>query len=545
MALQSKPPAQQMRIVGSQPFATPAGGRMISLTPVSRYLAPRSTNMGQAAVGRGWLTMSPQMAARYRAWVVKIKAWAQSVMRSNPRVNTNLARGVIKDPGDNRGSGPPPLIGPPPSQYARAPYNPSAFFAKASQARQQRGGTVKIPVKPNGQLVDPGDPRVSRVAPPVPKPPPAKPKPFNKWQDLMSDDTITEYSGGPKMQGLAKLAGLASSYKRNFYEFDKPTVKQGYKLHISADPDNLDATLVPALNALRALKVPHKVWDPDQLAVTAADPATAHQAGKYITVYPKNFAEAHKVARVLDRALPAAKHQKIPGDAQVFEGKPLYMRYGKFSGNDDIEVPADYRAKFGGPERINDDKDLRQAGKNCPAWMEKRFNSLLDYMKNVTGEIHNPYRTPPAIASQAKSSIAMPQRAPYKLTPEQLAEAQAPKFAQVDFGGEFKATSLPVKSTNFVKPRYLVVDPKNPEVLGPVKKFAYNGNEFSSPMSHWLAVARDRLAQNPNLVINAEGATAKQGGKDLGAMFNKILAAQKAETVLQNDLQKNGLPPKP
>jgi hypothetical protein len=143
--------------------------------------------------------------------------------------------------------------------------------------------------------------------------------------------------------------------------------QEGWKVHVSANPNAPDLVLQRALSKLRELNVHHKIilpQDYDKFVAKAPE-----EKGKFITVYPRNYAEFQKVAGALEGALspllpppdsPEPNHDVVPNEYQIYEGRPIYARYGRYSGTDSINVPDDFLEMTGNRKTINDDSFFRK-----------------------------------------------------------------------------------------------------------------------------------------------------------------------------------------
>lgn len=104
---------------------------------------------------------------------------------------------------------------------------------------------------------------------------------------------------------------------------------EGWKIHVSSTPASSPRVAEIVLPKLRAMKVNHKVVNsPEQLANMSGT-----QAGKFITIYPRDAAHAKSIASALDGAL-AGKGQKGPviiGEKPIGKSGLIYTRYGGFT----------------------------------------------------------------------------------------------------------------------------------------------------------------------------------------------------------------------
>ena len=120
----------------------------------------------------------------------------------------------------------------------------------------------------------------------------------------MSDATIV--TSGPRVLERNSCFGppeLGYTSDRVFMEWQTRTLSRGsggWKMHVSARPEQAEIVARIALPILRRLQVPHKV------VATLADYQRFNrgaQAGKFITIYTRGRAEADNVLKQLDAEL--------------------------------------------------------------------------------------------------------------------------------------------------------------------------------------------------------------------------------------------------
>lgn len=104
---------------------------------------------------------------------------------------------------------------------------------------------------------------------------------------------------------------------------------EGWKIHVSSTPASSPRVAEIVLPKLRGMKVNHKVVNsPEQLANMSGT-----QAGKFITIYPRDAAHARSIVTALDSAL-AGKGLKGPaiiGEKPVGSSGLIFTRYGGFT----------------------------------------------------------------------------------------------------------------------------------------------------------------------------------------------------------------------
>jgi hypothetical protein len=245
---------------------------------------------------------------------------------------------------------------------------------------------------PNGQLQARAVPQRSNNAPAI-GPIRKAPRPLLQTRVRRSNSPNSKrlaYRPGMKASELgSQLEQAGYRQYRGFYSSRNPdgeTPDAGWKIHVSADPDDPARNIVETFNVLESLRlgegegkrVQFKVWDPDKLQ--AAAQSAPHQIGKYITIYPRNADEAVTISKVLGRALPdSPNHMPVVGDKQAYAGKPVYLRYGAINDDgDNHPIPANLVDKppYAIGQRFVRDDDLRQQGIAFPAWKQGEWTQI-------------------------------------------------------------------------------------------------------------------------------------------------------------------------
>lgn len=109
---------------------------------------------------------------------------------------------------------------------------------------------------------------------------------------------------------------------------------QGWKLHVAAHPSNASQVLAAGLPVLTAAEVKFKVVaSRRQLAALNGGAGGVTQLGKFITAYPRDDAEATRLADELDVATAGLTGPVIPSDRRLRPGSLVYYRYGSFGGS--------------------------------------------------------------------------------------------------------------------------------------------------------------------------------------------------------------------
>jgi hypothetical protein len=105
---------------------------------------------------------------------------------------------------------------------------------------------------------------------------------------------------------------------------------QGWKMHVSMNPERATEIAETVLPELRKRGITHKI------AKDLADFSTweGTQAGKFITIYPRNDQEAREIARLISDALEKKGLKDsdfIPIKGEDVSGTGVYARYGRFT----------------------------------------------------------------------------------------------------------------------------------------------------------------------------------------------------------------------
>ncbi|SFC16982.1 class III lanthionine synthetase LanKC [Streptomyces aidingensis] len=120
---------------------------------------------------------------------------------------------------------------------------------------------------------------------------------------------------------------------------------QGWKIHVSAVPEQAGDTLATVAAACLARRTPFKfLRSPQALRVLNATHTPRQNSGKFITLYPADDAEFAKLVEELSAALAGRPGPYILTDLRIGDG-PVYVRYGAFRamhcpGPDGAPVPA-------------------------------------------------------------------------------------------------------------------------------------------------------------------------------------------------------------
>jgi predicted Ser/Thr protein kinase len=108
--------------------------------------------------------------------------------------------------------------------------------------------------------------------------------------------------------------------------------EQGWKLHVSADTSSAEEVLCRALPVLLAEEAGFKVVSSiSELGLLNNGMDGLSQVGKFVTVYPKDDAQAVRLAVALDEATRGLRGPAVPSDRPLTPGSLVHYRYGGFS----------------------------------------------------------------------------------------------------------------------------------------------------------------------------------------------------------------------
>ncbi len=131
----------------------------------------------------------------------------------------------------------------------------------------------------------------------------------------------------------ARGAGRATHVGRTWLSVNDPampSLQQGWKIHVSARPATLRATLARALPVLLSTTCSFKLTSTTEVLRAMNSPGGNPAAvGKAITVYPPQDAVV-AIAQRLAGALAGFAAPRVASDRRVRAGAPVYYRYGPF-----------------------------------------------------------------------------------------------------------------------------------------------------------------------------------------------------------------------
>lgn len=154
---------------------------------------------------------------------------------------------------------------------------------------------------------------------------------------------------------------------------DYPSRVQGWKLHISATWLSAPVVLYQAAQVLIehqcAFKVAKDLHQVLELTSKRTEPA---QAGKVITVYPRDDAQLRTLAPLLDQATAGLPGPVILSDRPYREGSLVHYRYGAFAGVPVLNNDGSMEARLEAPDgRLVEDQ--RRPWFCPPAWAAPPF----------------------------------------------------------------------------------------------------------------------------------------------------------------------------
>jgi hypothetical protein len=175
---------------------------------------------------------------------------------------------------------------------------------------------------------------------------PAKsPAPALEPSELVPADerpTVPPRGQAPKPSGKVPAPAPAAPAEPQFgksadgYETDRifrdwvgPIPAEGWKLHVSPDVASAEGAADAVLPVLRRMKVDHKVVS----SAASYGQMSGTQAGKFITIYPQNPAQAQQIVDAVDAAVAGKglKSVGVAGEKPVGTSGLVYTRYGGFT----------------------------------------------------------------------------------------------------------------------------------------------------------------------------------------------------------------------
>ena len=179
---------------------------------------------------------------------------------------------------------------------------------------------------------------------------------------------------------------------------------QGWKLHVSAtllSASEVFSCAWPILVRYDALfKVPTRL---EMLAQLNSGVSQFSQVGKFLTIYPRSFAEAAELARELHLATRGLRGPEVPFDARYRKKSLVYYRYGAFRNN--ARGPAKSGTVF--DPAGNAHPDRRSAGHAIPPWLNDPFKRprARSTQRNGTGPIGEDFLPFKVITQRGKGGV--------------------------------------------------------------------------------------------------------------------------------------------
>lgn len=151
---------------------------------------------------------------------------------------------------------------------------------------------------------------------------------------------------------------------------DRPFRRQGWKLHVSAEPATATRTLRLVADIVMARGLRWKVIKSiHQLTVLCTPPVPISQVGKFITIYLEDDDSVVDLAEELHTATRFYDGPVVPSDQRYRRGSNVYLRYGGFDLTVTYAGPEQFRAGIlVGPEG-QQAEDRRAPGHVAPPWI--------------------------------------------------------------------------------------------------------------------------------------------------------------------------------
>ncbi len=178
------------------------------------------------------------------------------------------------------------------------------------------------------------------------------------------------------LQSIAGRSGWSDDKWSYLNDSRMPAMDHGWKLHISARPDGLEAVTALVLPVLERFVCHAKfARSPQVLREINSGTASAAVVGKAITVYPVTGAVV-ELADELVAVLGDLAGPQIVSDRRVDPRAPVYYRYGPFTGDYRTGRSGRLESVMVGPDgRVFD--GLAGGSYRCPPWAEDPFADRL------------------------------------------------------------------------------------------------------------------------------------------------------------------------
>lgn len=194
-------------------------------------------------------------------------------------------------------------------------------------------------------------------------------------------ESLTHLIPTPEFLGIARSALPLSwsIYPNGVWTYASPpherSLRQGWKIHVSAMPENCEQILEKCTEICVRHEVPFKfLTDSFVFSTVISKGGAREESGKFITIYPLDIHHFRSIADDLCQALAEFKGPYVLSDMRYKESQVVYYRYGAFMGYQKLSI-------FGNTEIFLQDPNgtLVQDGRspffNPPSWMPDPFDS--------------------------------------------------------------------------------------------------------------------------------------------------------------------------
>lgn len=148
---------------------------------------------------------------------------------------------------------------------------------------------------------------------------------------------------------------------------------QGWKLHVAATSRSAGDVLAAVMPVLLQEAVPFKfAATRNQIGQLNTVNSPREAAGKFVTVYPLNDAQAVRIAQVCDRATQGLTGPAILSDRPIRPGSLVHYRYGAFQDDRVFDGDGTYLYVIRDPDG-NPVHDERRAWYTPPGWVTNPF----------------------------------------------------------------------------------------------------------------------------------------------------------------------------
>ncbi len=155
---------------------------------------------------------------------------------------------------------------------------------------------------------------------------------------------------------------------------DQVLPEQGWKIHISARPENYEQTLDRCTNICIRHDAAFKfLADPFVFNTIMSKTAGRESGGKFLTIYPLDPQHFRTVAEDLCEALAEFKGPYILSDKQYKGSQVVYYRYGAFTGYPQVSIFGNVEICLRSPNGTFVE-DGRSPFFNLPYWISDPFN---------------------------------------------------------------------------------------------------------------------------------------------------------------------------